>query len=147
MDNILDSDCEALVNPVNCVGVMGAGLALQFQQKWPTMAAAHAHACKMDIIRLGKMWVYPVVEGKKIINFPTKLHWRHRSQFTWIVDGLQDLTSILDWYEIQSIAIPPLGCGLGGLDWPLVEQAIHNALGDLNVRVDIYPPGGRRYTL
>lgn len=148
MDNILDSDCEALVNPVNCVGVMGAGLALQFRQKYPKMFAAYSIACGHEEVEIGKVWPWDdPMTGQRIVNFPTKGHWRASSKWDWVDRGLEDLRRFIQRECIQSVAIPPLGCGLGGLDWNLVEPSITYHLHDLEIRVDIYPPNGERYTL
>lgn len=148
--SILDSDCEALVNTVNCEGVMGAGLALQFKNKYPEMFESYRKACANGKVSVGKMDVW---RGEKIIiNFPTKIEWRCPSQLWYITDGLHHLKYVIKLMKIQSIAIPALGCGLGGLSWSVVEPLIMQILGDLTVgdnkvRIDVYPPIPIPYTL
>ena len=152
--SILDSDCYGLVNPINCVGVMGAGLAKQFRDKYPEMFKAYSMACGEDKVKVGAVWpwsnysLYPKPESIKIIiGFPTKNHWRHPSRIEYIETGLLSLRKYLQRTEMDSVAVPALGCGLGGLDWNVVESKIAYYLGDLEIRVDVYPPNGERYTL
>lgn len=148
MSNIFDSDCEAIVNTVNCVGVMGKGLALQFKQRYPQMYASYRAACTKDQVSIGEMRVWYEPNGKVIINFPTKIHWRNPSQLWFITEGLHDLKRVIRTLGLTSVAIPPLGCGNGGLDWTEVKSLIHAILGNLGIRVDIYPPNnGAMYTL
>src|SRR5262245_8179408 len=118
--NILSSDAEALVNTVNCVGVMGKGIALQFKQAFPENTKIYERACRADELHPGKMLVVQtgtVVNPKFIINFPTKKHWKGNSRIAYITAGLDALVNEIQNRDIQSIAIPPLGCGNGGLDW------------------------------
>ncbi|WP_020559437.1 type II toxin-antitoxin system antitoxin DNA ADP-ribosyl glycohydrolase DarG [Thiofilum flexile] len=142
--NLLDADAEALVNTVNTVGVMGKGIALMFKERFPINMAAYAEACKKQQIQTGKMFVTETKElmgPRWIINFPTKQHWRSRSQIQWIIDGLDDLRRFIEQNDIHSIAIPPLGSGNGGLDWAEVKPHIEKILGDLiNVNILIYEP-------
>lgn len=145
-DNILDSDCEALVNTVNCVGIMGKGLALQFKERYPMMLPDYVDNCHAGVLRPGRVSVGKY-DGKYIFNFPTKNHWRSRSKLKWIDDGLHDLALKVLKLELRSIAIPPLGCGNGCLNWTEVEPLIHRHLGSLGVRVVVYPPSGTPYTL
>jgi O-acetyl-ADP-ribose deacetylase (regulator of RNase III) len=138
--NLLEARVEALVNTVNTVGVMGKGIALQFKQAFPAMFRDYAMACKTGDVRLGKMHVFDLggLAGDRrwIINFPTKGHWRERSRLTDIAAGLEDLVDTVRRLGIRSIAIPPLGCGNGGLNWvdvrPRIEAAFTN-LPDVNV--------------
>jgi O-acetyl-ADP-ribose deacetylase (regulator of RNase III) len=144
--NLLEAPVEALVNTVNTAGVMGRGIALQFKQAYPAMFRAYETACKSDQVKLGQIYVFDLgglVGGPRwIINFPTKGHWRAASRLKDIEAGLQDLVATIKRLGIRSIAIPPLGCGNGGLDWndvrPLIEAAIQ---GLPDVRVLVYPPG------
>lgn len=144
--DILAADTEALVNTVNCVGVMGRGIALQFKNAFPENFKAYADACARDLVKPGKMFVYEtggVTNPKFIINFPTKRHWRGKSRMEDIESGLVDLVAVLRDRGIQSVAIPPLGSGLGGLHWPEVRKRIESALSDLrDVQVVVYEPGG-----
>ncbi len=144
--NLLQAPVEALVNTVNTEGVMGKGIALQFRQAFPAMYRAYERACKADQVALGKMDVHDLggLGGgpRWIINFPTKGHWRARSQVSDIAAGLQDLVRVIETLKIRSIALPPLGCGLGGLAWSDVRPLIDAALGSLpDVRVLVFAPG------
>ena len=143
--NILQADAEALVNTVNTVGVMGKGIALQFKNAYPEMERAYISACKEGSLRIGKVQVWnleSIFNPKYIINFPTKKHWRYKSKLSYIQAGLADLVDVIYDLNIKSIAIPPLGCGLGGLDWTQVDQEIKLALGYLDIDVLVYPPLG-----
>ena len=111
-------DVDAIVNTVNCVGVMGKGIALQFKKQWPANFKAYAVACKNEQVKLGSMFIYELgalATPKYIVNFPTKGHWRSASRLVDIETGLQDLAKQITHLGISSIAIPPIGCGLGGL--------------------------------
>ena len=141
--DILLDKAEALVNTVNCVGVMGRGIALQFKNRFPENFVSYAAACKRKEVVPGKMHVYST--GKEsprfIINFPTKRHWREPSLLKDIEDGLLALVAEIKARGIKSIAIPPLGCGLGGLDWHIVRPLIQKRLGELqDVDIFIYEP-------
>lgn len=141
--DILAAEAEALVNPVNCVGVMGKGLALQFKRAFPENYIAYYKACKEGLVKPGTVFVYsdPMhMLPHHIINFPTKRHWRDKSHMGDIALGLVSLVSEVRRLNIMSIAIPPLGCGLGGLQWgevlPCIQKTFTNA--ELPTRVDIY---------
>jgi O-acetyl-ADP-ribose deacetylase (regulator of RNase III) len=144
--DLLGADAEALVNTVNTAGVMGKGIALQFKQAYPGNFRAYAAACRRGEVRLGEMFMYEtgLLENPRfIVNFPTKGHWRSRSRLDDIKSGLADLQRVIHDRGIRSIAIPPLGCGNGGLDWREVRPLITEALGDLpGTEVRIYPPQG-----
>ena len=142
--NIFDeADADALVNPVNCVGVMGAGLALQFRKRYPEMFQAYRKACAASMVRVGKMNVYETKGQfpRYIINFPTKQHWRNPSKLEYIQTGLHDLIRILKDLKIGKVAIPPLGCGLGGLPWDVVRKILVYALKDVpEIEVVVFEP-------
>lgn len=142
--NLLTSDVDALVNTVNTVGVMGKGIALQFRRAYPEMFKAYAKAAKAGEVELGRMHVWPThaLNGPRyVINFPTKAHWRAPSKLRDIAAGLEDLVQVVQRLDIGSIAIPPLGCGNGGLKWHAVEPLIHAAFDKLpEVDVRLYPP-------
>jgi O-acetyl-ADP-ribose deacetylase (regulator of RNase III) len=144
--NLLESKAEALVNTVNCVGIMGKGIALQFKQAFPDNFEAYAKACKANEVKLGKMFLFPrntLYTPRYIVNFPTKDHWRSKSQLQDIENGLEDLKRIITERKISSIAIPPLGSGLGGLSWPKVKEKIIKVFADLpEVKVFLYEPAG-----
>lgn len=143
--NLLDSEAEALVNAVNTVGVMGKGIALQFRHRFPEMFRAYQEACKDGRVGPGKMDVFDrgnaLIRARWIVNFPTKRHWRENSREADIVSGLLDLVRVVQSLGIQSIAIPPLGCGLGGLDWPIVRERIESAFSSLpDIKVFLFQP-------
>ncbi|MDO9485392.1 MAG: macro domain-containing protein [Actinomycetota bacterium] len=142
--DLLGADVEALVNTVNCVGVMGKGIALQFKRTYPENFRAYAIACKEDEVKLGQMFVFETnaITGPKwIINFPTKGHWKANSRLSDVDAGLDDLIRVIEDLGIKSIAVPPLGAGNGGLDWTNVEPLIRKRLGILSdVDVRLYAP-------
>lgn len=141
--NLLDAQAEALVNPVNTVGVMGKGLALMFKARFEDNYRLYATACKAKQVQTGQMFVTQVaaLDGPQwIINFPTKQHWRAPSRMEWVVDGLQDLRRVLLERQIQSVAIPALGAGLGGLSWDDVRSQIELALGELDCQILVFEP-------
>ncbi len=144
--NILRADAEALVNTVNCVGYMGKGIALQFKKAFPENFNAYKCACRAEKVVPGKMFVFVTnscVNPKYIINFPTKRHWRGKSRLEDINAGLRALLEEVKKRGISSVAIPPLGCGLGGLDWGMVRPRIENALAELSeVQVLLFEPAG-----
>lgn len=144
--DILRADVEAIVNTVNCVGVMGRGIALQFKKAWPNNFEAYAIACKENKIRPGKMFIFEtgqLTNPRFIINFPTKRHWKGSSKIEDIESGLASLVEDIKNLGIKSIAIPPLGAGLGGLDWPTVYEKIKIAMLPLNdVHILVYDPSG-----
>jgi O-acetyl-ADP-ribose deacetylase (regulator of RNase III) len=146
--DIFSEQVEALVNPVNCVGVMGKGLALQFKQRYRDNYLAYARACGAGEVRPGKLYVYKRSTDQLpyyIINFPTKDHWFTPSKVEYIEQGLQDLVRVLRDYSIESVAIPGLGSGLGGLDWDTVYSCIESILSPLkDVRIIVIPPYNAR---
>jgi O-acetyl-ADP-ribose deacetylase (regulator of RNase III) len=144
--NLLDARADALVNTVNTVGVMGKGIALQFKQAFPENFRVYEAACRRGEVRIGQMFVVEtglLEQPRLIINFPTKRHWRSHSRLDDIRSGLADLRQILVDRQVRSVALPPLGCGNGGLDWQDVRPLIDSALSDLpGVEVVVYPPKG-----
>lgn len=144
--DILRDSSEALVNTVNCMGVMGRGIALQFRNAFPANFKAYVKACKKGEIQPGRMFVHETgaLTGPRfIINFPTKRHWRGQSRMEDIESGLVALVELIRTARIRSIAVPPLGCGLGGLEWSAVREKIVAALGSLDeVMVNVYEPAG-----
>lgn len=144
--DILSEDAEALVNTVNCVGVMGRGIALQFKKAWPENFRAYAAACERNEVHPGRMFVFETREltnPRYIINFPTKRHWRGKSRIEDIEAGIEALAEVIHTRDIQSIAVPPLGAGLGGLDWAQVRRRIEAGLRDIDdVQVIVFEPSG-----
>lgn len=142
--NIFESDCEAWVNATNSVGVMGKGLALIFKQKFPDMYKDYAKICRGKKLNPGGIHIWENFKNnpKYIINFATKNHWRNPSQLEWVIIGLNNLRlSILD-KKIKSIAVPSLGCGLGGLDYKDVKNVIEQWSKTLpnDVKIILYEP-------
>jgi O-acetyl-ADP-ribose deacetylase (regulator of RNase III) len=144
--DILRADVEVIVNTVNCVGVMGRGIALQFKKAWPENFKAYKIACDAGQVMPGKLFVYDtgqLTNPRFIINFPTKRHWRGASRIEDVQAGLDALAQWLSLNEVQSIAIPPLGAGLGGLHWPDVRQRIEETLNIIEtVDIKVYEPNG-----
>lgn len=141
--DLFASGAEAIVNPVNCVGVMGKGLALQFKERFPGNYKSYREACGQGLVVPGEMFVVETGQAlpRLIINFPTKRHWRDRSRMDDIEAGLSALVHVIDERDIRSIAVPALGSGLGGLDWADVRNRIASALGSLHdVDVTVYEP-------
>jgi len=144
--DIFKEEADAIVNTVNCVGVMGRGIALQFKKRFPGNFKVYETACKRNEVVPGKMFVHEtssLIGPKYIINFPTKRHWRGASRMEDIETGLQDLAEIITKLNIKSISLPPLGCGLGGLDWNEVRVRIEKTLSQLsNVEIIVFEPKG-----
>lgn len=142
--NLLEAKVEALVNTVNTVGVMGKGIALMFKDAFPENYRRYESACKNGEVTIGHMFAVERAElfgPKWIINFPTKKHWRHPTKMQWVAEGLLDLRAFIIEKNITSIALPPLGCGNGGLEWHDVREALQEALSDLEgVEVIVYEP-------
>ena len=143
--DVLSAKVEALVNTVNCVGIMGRGVALQFKKAFPDNFKAYAKACKQGEVQPGRMFVFETERldyPKYIINFPTKRHWRSRSRIADIESGLESLVDVITERDIHSIALPPLGSGLGGLDWSEVRERIQSAMARIadDVHVIVFEP-------
>jgi|SRR5579859_6669315 len=144
--DILQADAEALVNTVNCVGIMGRGIALQFRKAFPENFRVYESVCKRGELHPGRMLVYEtgrLTGPKYVINFPTKRHWKGKSRIEDIELGLKALRQEIRERGIRSVAVPPLGCGLGGLQWDDVKPRIVKALEDMpNLRVLLFEPSG-----
>ncbi len=144
--DILHADAEALVNTVNCVGVMGRGIALQFKKVFPENFKRYKAVCDKKELQPGKMFIHnlnQLYNPRYVVNFPTKRHWKGKSRMEDIEAGLQTLVAEVRKKNIHSIAIPPLGCGLGGLRWEDVRARIEEAFQDLtDVQVLLYEPKG-----
>lgn len=144
--DLLKSNAQALVNTVNTVGVMGKGIALQFKQRFPHNYKVYKNACKNGTLEVGEILVVneqDLAGERYIFNFPTKIHWKSPSKMDYIESGLIALKDRLQEYQIKSIAIPPLGCGNGGLDWNVVKPMIIEALSELNLEVFVYEPNSQ----
>lgn len=147
--NLLEAPVDALVNTVNEVGVMGKGIALQFRDAFPLSAREYEAAAKAGQVKVGRVLVTrsnELLGPRWILHFPTKKHWRNPSQLAWIRAGLQDLVRVIEREQIGSIALPPLGCGNGGLEWSVVRHEIEIALADLqDTEVSVFEPTARYY--
>jgi O-acetyl-ADP-ribose deacetylase (regulator of RNase III)/uncharacterized protein YwgA len=148
--NLLESDAEALVNTVNTVGVMGKGIALQFKEAFPENYRIYRDVCKAKEFNTGTVLVVKeetTLGSKYIVNFPTKAHWKGKSKYEYLADGLIALKAALIEHNIKSIAIPPLGCGNGGLDWTRVKAMIETSLKDVSADVIVYQPNAKISTI
>lgn len=144
--DILKADAEALVNTVNCVGIMGRGIALQFRKAFPENYKAYKFLCDRGALEPGKVYLFDLNRFENprfIINFPTKTHWKGKSRMEYIEAGLKALVAEVRKRQIRCIALPPLGCGLGGLKWREVRPLIEQAFRDLpEVHVIVFEPTG-----
>lgn len=141
--NLLDANTEALINTVNTVGVMGKGIALQFKEAYPKNYKVYRDACKAGTFQTGQVLAVhdgDLLNQKWIINFPTKAHWKGKSQYSYIEEGLKALKQKLIELEIKSVAMPPLGCGNGGLDWEKVKTLIESELANLDIDILVFEP-------
>lgn len=145
--DMFNEQVQAVVNTVNCVGVMGKGVALEFKNRWPANFKAYKKLCDTKELAPGQMFVFDTKElfasegPRYLVNFPTKAHWRSKSKISYVEDGLDALVKAILEHGIKSIAIPPLGCGNGGLDWADVRPLIVSKLEDLqDVEIVIFPP-------
>lgn len=138
--NLLDSDAQTLVNTVNTVGVMGKGIALEFKRRFPDMYKDYEARCAAGLVRLGEPYLYRTLLPPWIINFPTKGHWRAVSRLSDIEQGLNFLAEHLEDWGVESLAVPPLGCGHGQLEWAVVGPTIYRHLDRLPLPVALYAP-------
>ncbi len=140
IDDIFKSKAQTLVNTVNCVGVMGKGIALEFKKRFPEMYEDYVRRCKAKEVKLGQPYLYRSLLPPWILNFPTKDHWRSVSRLEDILDGLDYLKRHLQEWGITSLAVPPLGCGHGRLEWRVVGPALYQHLKRLHIPVELYAP-------
>ena len=140
--DILKSTAQTLVNTVNCVGIMGKGVALEFKNRFPEMFKDYAQRCERHEVRIGQPYIYKSLFGKQIINFPTKEHWKSVSKVSDIKKGLDYLLAHYEHWGITSIAIPPLGCGNGQLEWKVVGPLIYEYAKKMDIHVEMYAPYG-----
>jgi len=137
---IFDIPADIRVNTVNCIGVMGAGVALAFKNRYPAMFKDYQKACKAGTVKPGRLHVWKNLESEWIINFPTKIDWREPSKYEYIEAGLKSLREFLAQHKGEKVVMPPLGCGLGGLDWGKVSSMIRESLSDLESEVIVLEP-------
>jgi O-acetyl-ADP-ribose deacetylase (regulator of RNase III)/uncharacterized protein YwgA len=140
--DLFASRAQTLVNTVNCVGVMGKGVALEFKKAYPAMFEDYVARCERRQVRLGEPYLYRDVSGAMIVNFPTKLHWRAASRLADIERGLDHFVAYAREWQISSVAFPPLGCGNGGLEWSEVGPLIYQKLQTCDFDVEVYAPYG-----
>lgn len=140
--DILKSKAQTLVNTVNCVGIMGKGIALEFKKRFPDMFKDYEERCARGEVRLGEPYPYKTLFGQQIVNFPTKEHWKSVSKISDIEKGLDYLLAHCKQWGITSIAMPPLGCGNGQLEWRVVGPLIYNTAKQMGIPVEIYAPYG-----
>lgn len=140
--NLFDSKAQTLVNTVNCVGIMGKGIAKEFRERFPDMFRDYKARCEAGEVRLGSPYLYKRLVAPWILNFPTKDHWRSLARLEDIEEGLRNLQRHYKEWRITSLAVPPLGCGLGQLEWRIVGPTLHRYLAQLQISVELYAPHG-----
>jgi O-acetyl-ADP-ribose deacetylase (regulator of RNase III) len=148
--DLLKADAEALVNTVNTFGVMGKGIALQFKNQFPHNYSVYREACKLGKFKIGEVLLVKdcdLLREKYIINFPTKEHWKSGSKYEYIEKGLKALKEVLLEHNIKSVALPPLGCGNGGLDWNKIKPMIVAALNDVPSEIQVFEPNAAIKTI
>jgi len=138
--DLLGSRMQTLVNTVNCVGVMGKGIALAFKARYPAMFLDYQVRCRRCEVRLGEPYLYKIDDLRWVVNFPTKAHWMNSSRLEDIENGLRYLASNAESWGVTSLAVPPLGCGNGGLNWADVYSLIKKYLEPLPMAIEIYVP-------
>lgn len=143
--NIFSSTCRTLTNPVNCVGVMGRGLAAEFKRRYPPMFEDYRERCGQGEVKIGEPYLWKNGE-KWVLNFPTKRHWREPSEAGFIAEGLAYTAEKAEEWGLVSLAVPALGCGLGGLGWEEVRKIMLEYLPLEGTEVEIFVPGnGNRF--
>lgn len=140
--DIFESKAQTLVNTVNVVGVMGKGIALGFRKRFPEMYEDYVRRCERREVQLRRPYIYRQLTPPNIINFPTKDHWRSVSKIDDIVEGLKYLEAHISEWGVTSLAVPPLGCGEGKLEWRVVGPTLYRRLSDLGIPVELYAPFG-----
>lgn len=140
--DIFESQAQTLVNTVNCVGVMGKGIALEFKKRFPEMFADYQARCARNEVRVGYPYLYKSLVPPWVLNFPTKRHWRSLSRVKDITKGLDYLVQHYREWGITSLAVPPLGCGQGGLEWRVMGPILYGALSRMDIPVELYVPAG-----
>jgi len=140
--NLFNSKAQTLCNAVNTVGVMGAGIAKEFKSRYPEMFADYKQRCEEKRVLVGEPYCWKPADGVAhwVLIFPTKQHWRNPSQIEWLESGLQHLNESYEKWGISSLAMPALGCSLGGLDWKQVRPIMEKYLSEMEVPVEIYEP-------
>jgi uncharacterized protein YwgA/O-acetyl-ADP-ribose deacetylase (regulator of RNase III) len=140
--DVFESKAQTIVNTINCVGVMGKGVALEFKKRFPDMFDDYVTRCNANLVKLGQPYLYRKLLTPWIINFPTKDHWRSVANIHDIIHGLSYLEEHYKEWEISSLAVPPLGCGQGQLEWKVVGPTLYRYLSRLDIPVELYAPFG-----
>jgi uncharacterized protein YwgA/O-acetyl-ADP-ribose deacetylase (regulator of RNase III) len=140
--NLFESKTQTWVNTVNCVGVMGKGVALEFKNRFPDMYEDYMARCKRGEVKLGRPYLFKRIVPPWILNFPTKEHWRSVANLAKIVEGLEYLLKHYKTWGIESLAVPPLGCGQGQLEWKIVGPTLYRILNRMDIQVELYAPYG-----
>jgi O-acetyl-ADP-ribose deacetylase (regulator of RNase III) len=140
--DLFASEAQTLVNTVNCVGVMGKGVALEFKRRFPEMYKDYVARCERGEVSLGEPYLFRHLTSPWVLNFPTKGHWRSVTKFDDIVRGLEHLKAHYKEWGITSLAVPPLGCGNGQLEWRIVGPTLYRYLDEIGVPVELYAPYG-----
>jgi O-acetyl-ADP-ribose deacetylase (regulator of RNase III) len=140
--DLFESKCQTLVNTVNTVGIMGKGIALEFKKRFPDMFEDYVKRCAEGKVKLGEPYLYKRLTPPWILNFPTKEHWRSVSNISDIVGGLNYLEQHYKKWGVTSIALPPLGCGHGQLEWKIVGPTLYRNMKKLDIPVELYAPLG-----
>lgn len=140
--DLFKSKAQTLVNTVNCVGIMGKGVALEFKKRFPEMFEDYEQRCKRGEVKLGRPYLYKNLLLPWVLNFPTKDHWRSVANLEAIIDGLKYLLQHYKEWGITSLAVPPLGCGQGQLEWRVVGPTLYRYLGKMNIPIELYAPYG-----
>jgi O-acetyl-ADP-ribose deacetylase (regulator of RNase III) len=140
--DLFASKAQTLVNTVNCVGIMGKGIALEFKKRFPEMFRDYEKRCHAGTVKLGRPYLYKDLVDQWVLNFPTKDHWRSVSKLDDIVEGLKYLQAHYRQWGITSLAVPPLGCGHGQLEWRVVGPTLYRHLSELDIPVELYAPHG-----
>jgi len=140
--NLFESKAQTWVNTVNCVGVMGKGVALEFKNRFPDMYEDYMARCKRGEVKLGRPYLFKRLVHPWILNFPTKEHWRSVANLAKIVEGLEYLLKHYKTWGIESLAVPPLGCGQGQLEWKIVGPTLYRVLNRMDIQVELYAPYG-----
>lgn len=140
--DMFESKAQTLVNTVNCVGVMGKGIALEFKNRFPYMFRDYAARCEKGLVVLGRPYLYKSLTDPWVLNFPTKNHWRMVTRLSDIVRGLEYLLEHYKKWDVESLAVPPLGCGQGQLEWRIVGPTLYRYLTRMDIPVELYAPHG-----
>lgn len=140
--NLFDSTAQTLVNTVNCVGIMGKGIALEFKQRFPEMFKDYEARCRRGEVKLGRPYLHKTLLPPWVLNFPTKDHWRSVTRLEDIIRGLEYLNAHYREWGITSLAVPPLGCGYGQLEWRVVGPTLYRYLSRMDIPVEVYAPHG-----